>query len=89
MQNFHGQMHLLKGEVDRWHKNQYSVVFLAPNEERANKLHSVLEDYEIEAAVVKKPLSTGPGIQIMKGSLTTGFELQGSKMAVITEERNL
>src|SRR5690606_27290286 len=49
MQNFHGQMHLLKGEVERWQKNRYSIIFLAPNAERAKKLQSVLYDYEIEA----------------------------------------
>ncbi|MCJ7843036.1 transcription-repair coupling factor [Lederbergia sp. NSJ-179] len=86
MQNFHGQMHLLKGEVERWRKNQFSVIFLAPNKERAEKIHSILEDYEIEAALVSDPTAQISGIQIRKGSLTTGFELLGSKMAVITEE---
>ena len=28
MQNFHGQMHVLKGEVDRWRKGNYAVIFL-------------------------------------------------------------
>ena len=48
MQNFHGQMHLLKAEIDRWKKSNYSILFLGPDEERVKKLERVLEDYEIE-----------------------------------------
>ncbi|CAM4249127.1 transcription-repair coupling factor [Lederbergia lenta] len=85
MQNFHGQMHLLKTEVERWRKNDYSIIFLAPDMQRAKKMQTVLLDYDIEAALVKdtKVLS---GIQIAEGSLQTGFELPTSKMVVITEQ---
>ena len=86
MQNFHGQMHLLKTEVDRWKENQYSVVFLAPNTQRAKKIQSILLDYEIEAAIVDNQEQLQPGIQIKLGSLNTGFELPLSKLVVITEE---
>ncbi|MGA5692567.1 transcription-repair coupling factor [Cytobacillus pseudoceanisediminis] len=87
MQNFHGQMHVLKSELDRWKKGRYSVVFLGPDEERIKKLQRVLEDYEIEAAFVSEddPILTGK-IQITEGSLQTGFELPSQKLAVITEE---
>jgi transcription-repair coupling factor (superfamily II helicase) len=34
MQNFHGQMHVLRNELDRWQKSNYAVVFLGANEER-------------------------------------------------------
>jgi transcription-repair coupling factor (superfamily II helicase) len=87
MQNFHGQMHLLKAEVDRWKKGHYSIVFLGPDDERVKKLERVLEDYEIEAAVVKEDQELIPGkVQIVRGNLQTGFELSIQKMAVITEE---
>lgn len=87
MQNFHGQMHVLKGEIERWKKGNYSVVFLGPDEERVKKLQRVLEDYEIEAFFVqdKQPLLQGK-IQIQEGSLHSGFELTTQKLAVITEE---
>jgi len=86
MQNFHGQMHLLKGEVERWQKNRYSIIFLAPNSERAKKLQSVLYDYEVEASIVKDVANMSSGIQIIEGALNTGFELPIAKIAVITEE---
>ncbi len=85
MQNFHGQMHLLASEVERWRKNDMSVVFLAPDEERSQKMQSVLRDYGMEAAIVEEP-GKFAGIQIVKGTLNTGFELPLLKLAVVTEE---
>jgi transcription-repair coupling factor (superfamily II helicase) len=87
MQNFHGQMHLLKAEIDRWKKGNYSILFLGPDEERVKKLERVLEDYDVEASVLQEGQQLLPGrVQIMKGNLQTGFELSIQKIAVITEE---
>lgn len=86
MQNFHGQMHLLKAEIDRWKKSHYSILFLGPDDERVKKLERVLEDYEIEARVSDDQELLPGKVQVMKGSLNTGFELPIQKIAVITEE---
>jgi transcription-repair coupling factor (superfamily II helicase) len=87
MQNFHGQMHLLKAEVERWKKGNFSILFLGSDEERVKKLERVLEDYEIDASVLVGDQKLLPGkVQIMKGNLHTGFELPIQKIAVITEE---
>ncbi|MFC5733321.1 transcription-repair coupling factor [Cytobacillus gottheilii] len=87
MQNFHGQMHVLKGELERWEKNNYSVVFLASDEERVDKLQKVLEDYEIDAAKISADQAVLQGrAQILPGGLQTGFELSSQRLAVITEE---
>jgi len=87
MQNFHGQMHVLKTEMERWKKGNFTVVFLATDKVRLSKLHSVLEDYEIEAAVVEDSNKLLSGsVQIIQGNLNTGFELSMQKLAVITEE---
>ncbi|MDP4085449.1 MAG: transcription-repair coupling factor [Bacillota bacterium] len=87
MQNFHGQMNLLKSEVDRWKKGNYAILLLGPDEDRVKRLERVLDDYEIESLVLneKQPLLPGK-VQIMKGNLQTGFELSFLKIAVITEE---
>jgi transcription-repair coupling factor (superfamily II helicase) len=87
MQNFHGQMHVLKGEIDRWRKGNYAVIFIGPDSERVKKLERVLEDYEINAikATGKQELLPGK-VQIIQGSLNTGFEFPIQKIAVITEE---
>ncbi|WP_430483446.1 transcription-repair coupling factor [Rossellomorea marisflavi] len=87
MQNFHGQMNVLKTELDRWKKGKYTVVLLGPDEERVKKLQRVLDDYQIEIAFVKDGGSLLNGkVQMINGSLTNGFELPLQKLAVITEE---
>ncbi|MGM0754446.1 MAG: transcription-repair coupling factor [Bacillota bacterium] len=87
MQNFHGQMNVLKAELDRWKKGKYTVVLLGPDEERVKKLQRVLDDYKIEIAFVEDEDKLLPGtIQMINGSLTSGFELPLQKLAVITEE---
>lgn len=87
MQNFHGQMHLLKSEIDRWKKGKFSIVFLGPDKERVKKLQRVLEDYEINATFTSENQELLPGkVQIIEGSLNTGFEIPIQKIAVITEE---
>ncbi|KMK72539.1 transcription-repair coupling factor [Bacillus safensis] len=86
MQNFHGQMNVLASEIERYKKQQYTVVFLGADEERTEKLSSVLHDYDIEAALAKPDAELVSGqVYILQGELQTGFELPLSKIAVITE----
>ncbi|MDR7074857.1 transcription-repair coupling factor [Fictibacillus barbaricus] len=87
MQNFHGQMNVLKGELDRWKKLGFSIVFIALNKERANRLERVLADYELDAAVIDSNKEIQPKTaQIIIGDLASGFESVKQKLAVITEE---
>ncbi|WP_027410136.1 transcription-repair coupling factor [Anoxybacteroides tepidamans] len=87
MQNFHGQMALLKTELERWKKAKYAVIFLAPNEERVKKLQSILEDYEMDVSLLPEEAAIMHGkCQLIQGDLNTGFELPMQKVAVITEE---
>lgn len=86
MQNFHGQMNVFKAELERWKKGKYTVVILGQDEERVKKLHSVLADYDIEAAELFNADSILPGkVQILRGSLNSGFELPMQKFSIITE----
>jgi transcription-repair coupling factor (superfamily II helicase) len=87
MQNFHGQMHVLKNELERWQKSNYAIAFLGVNEERTKKLAQVLDDYEINATILGEMESFVSGkISIIEGDLQTGFELPMQKLAIITEE---
>ncbi|MTH55249.1 transcription-repair coupling factor [Bacillus mangrovi] len=87
MQNFHGQMNVLKGELDRWKKGKFITVFLGANADRVQKLEQVLEDYEMQATVIKDGDPLKPGhAYILEGDLQTGFELPLQKIAVVTEE---
>ncbi|TKC13903.1 transcription-repair coupling factor [Robertmurraya kyonggiensis] len=87
MQNFHGQMHVLKTEIDRLKKGKYAILFLGADSKRVDKLESVLEDYGVESTIIQGHQDLMPGkVQIMEGDLQTGFELPIQKIAVITEE---
>lgn len=86
MQNFHGQMHLLKSEVERWIKSGYTIIFLGANEERMKRLERVLGDYGIEVEISHHGRVLSNRSNILRGDLNTGFELPMSRLAVITEE---
>lgn len=86
MQQFHGQMNLLQNEMERWQKAGYSVIILAPNKKRVEKIHSVLEDYQMTASV----LETIPSLPVQTPCITTGnisggFEIPLHKLAVLTD----
>lgn len=85
MQQFHGQMHVLKAEWDRWQKANYRVVFLVSAEERLERLERVLADYGMEVSSDHKGhlMAGRPVIQV--GALQSGFELGGIRLAVVTE----
>lgn len=87
MQNFHGQMNVLKGEIERWTKSHHHVIFMAADEERAKRLERVFHDYEIEVDLITGDLdslvSKRPAITV--GNLQAGFELPIHHMVVVTE----
>ncbi|WP_340002659.1 transcription-repair coupling factor [Oceanobacillus sp. FSL K6-0127] len=85
MQEFHGQMHLFKTELQRWEKSDFSVVILAPNEERAEKIHSILADYDIEAGIASELRLPVDQPTIAIGNITSGIELPMHKLSIITE----
>ncbi|USB33307.1 transcription-repair coupling factor [Paenibacillus sp. YPG26] len=73
MQDFHGQMNVLKSEMDRWKKSGAQVLMLASNEERLERMRRVLQDYDIDEPT------------LLQGNLQTGFELPSIHLVVITE----
>ncbi|SFB31719.1 transcription-repair coupling factor [Lentibacillus halodurans] len=85
MQEFHGQMHLFKNELKRWEKGDFSVVVLAPNEKRAEKIHSIFMDYEIEADVAHELTLPVRRPTITVGNISNGIEFPMHKLVLITE----
>ncbi|UHA75331.1 transcription-repair coupling factor [Paenibacillus sp. 481] len=73
MQNFHGQMNVLKAEMERWKKQGAKVIMLGNGEERIERIRRVLQDYEIAEPT------------IVNGNLQTGFEMPSIHLVVITE----
>ncbi|WP_156289993.1 transcription-repair coupling factor [Oceanobacillus salinisoli] len=85
MQEFHGQMHLFKNELIRWEKGDFSVVILAPNEKRAEKIHSIFMDYDMEAVVTKELQLPVDKPTIAVGNISSGIELPMHKLVIVTE----
>ena len=72
--------------MDRWEKQQQTVLFLVADDERAKKLDHNFRDHEIYAPVTKADkLITGRS-QIVVGSLQSGFEMPQDHLVVVTEK---
>lgn len=87
MQNFHGQMNVLKNELTRWKKGHNRIVFIAADAERAKRLERVLHDYEMEADLLLDSITEVPPGRptIIIGNLQAGFELPLNHFIVVTE----
>ncbi|API92319.1 transcription-repair-coupling factor [Virgibacillus pantothenticus] len=86
MQEFHGQMHLFKNELNRWEKGDYSVVVLAPDQQRAEKIHSIFMDYDIEFGIAKYLQLPVDKPTIAVGNISSGVELPMHKLVLVTEQ---
>ncbi|HZG87557.1 transcription-repair coupling factor [Paenibacillus sp.] len=73
MQQFHGQMNVLKAEVERWSKSKTTVMMLAGSKDRMDRMKRVLADYGIDEQTM------------IEGNLQSGFELPSVHLVVITE----
>lgn len=85
MQEFHGQMALFKNELERWHKAGTSVLILAPNKKRQEKMQEILRDYDVETDIsngVQLPISKPT---IIVGELKSGIEFPLHKLAIVTD----
>jgi transcription-repair coupling factor (superfamily II helicase) len=86
MQNFHGQMNVLKAEVERWSRSNLSIWFMAGSSDRAERLERILDDYDIEARLFKRWEDSIPSHpRIVTGNLNQGFEMPSLRMVILTE----
>ncbi|MCF7523221.1 hypothetical protein L3X07_07590 [Levilactobacillus brevis] len=89
MQQFFGQLPVMKTEIDRWHKQQQTVVLLVQDEERLAKIEQTLDDFEIQA-VLTKSANLQPGLtQLVPERLQTGFEYARSLISCDYGSRNV
>lgn len=86
MQQFFSQMPLLKSEVERWQKQEYTVMILISNEKRIQSISNTLVDFGINASLTTAEKVLPHRTQIMNASLGLGFEMPEKKVAVITEK---
>lgn len=86
MQQFFGQMPLLKTEMDRWQKQDQTVVVFVPTRERSQKVEELFRDFDISSVTASADKLIEGKIQIVEGSLQSGFELPVEKIVAITEK---
>lgn len=86
MQQFFGQMPLLKTEMDRWKKQDQTVVVFVPTKERIKKVEELFQDFDIKSVATSWGRLLDGRIQIIEGALQTGFELPKEKIVAITEK---
>ncbi|RFA35869.1 transcription-repair coupling factor [Virgibacillus dokdonensis] len=86
MQEFHGQMHLFKNELLRWEKGDYSVIVLAPDKERAERIHSIFMDYDIDFGITEDIQLPVDKPTIAVGNISSGVELPMHKLVLVTEQ---
>jgi len=86
MQQFFSQMPLLKSEVERWQKQDYTVLLAISNDKRINAINNTLTDFGIKATLTTKDKIIENQTQIMNATLSSGFEMPEEKLAVITEK---
>ncbi|WP_342507688.1 transcription-repair coupling factor [Sporosarcina sp. FSL K6-2383] len=84
MQQFHGQMNLLKNEIERWQQGRFNVFIVVNGTERMKKVQSILQDYDMASVLSGKPSSAG-AVLVIDGDLSAGFELPFQQIAVITD----
>ncbi|GBG94318.1 transcription-repair coupling factor [Ligilactobacillus salitolerans] len=85
VQQFFGQMPLLKTEADRWQKQKQTVVIFVANNERLAKVSQTLDDFEIPSIMTKSDSLQEHAIQVVAGSLQNGFELPQADLVILTE----
>ncbi|WP_370659256.1 transcription-repair coupling factor [Vagococcus jeotgali] len=89
MQQFFGQLPLLKVEITRWIKQGATVLILVEDEHRTRKIESLFIDEGIPVVVNDTNTLITGRTQIQVGSLESGFELPSDGLVVILEKEIL
>ncbi|KAF0507216.1 transcription-repair coupling factor [Pediococcus pentosaceus] len=86
VQDFFGQMPVLKGEVERWLARKQTVLIFANSKERQGKITEVLHDFEIAAQKVNADRIQMAAVNIIGQSFPQGFDMPSKKLVVLTEK---
>ncbi|MHC1509941.1 transcription-repair coupling factor [Pediococcus pentosaceus] len=86
VQDFFGQMPVLKGEVERWLARKQTVLIFSNSKERQGKITEVLHDFEIAAQKVNADRIQMAAVNIIGKSFPQGFDMPSTKLVVLTEK---
>ncbi|KIS04185.1 Transcription-repair coupling factor [Paucilactobacillus wasatchensis] len=85
MQQFFGQLPILKTEIQRWNKQKQTVVIMVNGQDRMQKINSTLHDFGIAVTETKPDDIQPKTVQLIAAGLQNGFEFPGANLVVITE----
>lgn len=85
MQQFFGQLDLLKTELSRWQAQGQTVIILANSPERQRQIATMFQDFDLPLTETTSDQILTGQIQIVTGTLQHGFEFPKANLVVITE----
>lgn len=85
MQEFFSQFLLLKEEISRYKKSNYTVILQSNSSLSLQTLHKTLQEYEISLDYVNDTKIHEHAVQLVEGHLVQGFNFVDEKIVLITE----
>lgn len=85
MQEFFSQFQLLKEEISRYKKSNYTVIIQSNSLLTLQSLHKSLQEYEIPLDYVNDTKIHKHAVQLVEGHLVQGFNFVDEKIVLITE----
>ena len=85
MQEFFSQFQLLKEEISRYKKSNYTVIIQSNSLLTLQSLHKSLQEYEIPLDYVNDTKIHKHAVQLVEGRLIQGFNFVDEKIVLITE----
>lgn len=85
VQQFFGQMELLKAEIKRWQAAGQTVVILVSSEKRRKKLTEMFTENQLKYLLTEVDQLQKGQVQLVIGQLESGFELPEANLVVLTE----
>ncbi len=85
MQQFFGQMELLKTELQRYKEQGETVVIMTKSDERRRQVAQTLHDFRVTAVETDFADLQLHKIQLVAANLNHGFEMPAAQLVVITE----
>ena len=83
---YHRKIDFLLNDIQSWQARQYQIVLMMSGLQSATVLReSLLKQGVAAQAATEGDLIEGPGVFVMTGNLSGGFELPEDRLAVITE----
>lgn len=86
MQEFFNQFPLLVDEVNRYLKNEATVLIQSDSQSGLEKLQETLAEYELDLPIVEENAIQACKAQLIEGHLSNGFYFADQKLVVITEK---